>query len=266
MWRAPRTIAQAMSMAGPLSDILDLIREYESKAAGEYNATGGRSLNGTRTLLSALGLPLPTKMTVGDILKNQRRWYNRAANTTAVGAYQIIQSTFKLATSGMNVPLDLPFEPQVQDGYAVWLLLSKVKSIRPYLNRPSPATLDSALKGLAAEWASFPVDAGGATFTGGAGGVNPARVSATRYTRARKAFQIAAGQPVDRPMTAVASATPRDTFSGQDVRKLQGFLIYRGASIAVDGLWGPQTQRAWERFGGGKGPAVVLAQSETAFA
>jgi len=254
-------------MAGPLSELLALIRRYESTSAGEYDATGGRSLIGTRTLLASLGLPLPTRMTVGQILDNQRRWYNRAANTTAVGGYQIIQSTFRLATSAMKVPADVTFEPQIQDGYAIWLLLSKVRSVRPYLNNPSDATLKAAMRGIAAEWASFPVDATGVTFTRGKGGTNPARVPANRYTNTVTALAAAAGvkTPPAAP-TAVAVLTPQQKFSGDEVRRLQGYLIYRGASIKVDGLWGPLTQRAWNRYAGETGPTAVLEQSRTAFA
>lgn len=52
--------------------------------------------------------------------------------------------------------------------------------------------------------------------------------------------------------------------SVEEVRRLQQMLRVRGHNIAVDGIWGPQTQKAWEAFQKSRNDRVALQQLHAA--
>ena len=105
---------------------------------------------------------VPTEMTIGEIQELQKKMA-RELGSSAVGKYQILQSTLGDAVKALGLPKDTVFTRDVQDQIAMWLL-----NRRGYSEYKSGSKTSSQfLKSLAQEWASVPSTVGGRSFYDG---------------------------------------------------------------------------------------------------
>lgn len=106
-----------------------------------------------------------TTMTVGQVLDFQKTMKGDGRESTAVGKYQIINSTLKGLIDEMNIPKTAKFDEAMQDRMALALLerrgLSEYKS--------GKLTPKKFAQNLSKEWASLPKDETGASFYEGVG-------------------------------------------------------------------------------------------------
>lgn len=138
--------------------ILNLIKQHESRH--NYNIIYGGS---TRPL---------TSWTVQRVLEFQRSWITQGAKSSAVGAYQFINSTLERLVSKLGVSRSSTFDFQLQDRLALELL--KERGLERYLQgRMSRAQF---MLNLSKEWASLPRDNSGLSYYDG-DGLNKALVN-----------------------------------------------------------------------------------------
>lgn len=121
----------------------------ESKG-GDYNiVVGGTSAN-------------LTSMTLGEVLQFQSQMKSsKKYPSTAVGKYQIIQSTLEGAIKTMGLDLNEKFDEKMQERiFKEYLIGSKRKNVSAYLNGTVPDTpenLQKAQMDMAMEFASYGV-------------------------------------------------------------------------------------------------------------
>ena len=175
-------------IAPPMRPLLDLIAEGE----GDYTSVNrGRAGDTPAGWVEAeLGRPI-TEMSIRELRGHQggeddRCWLGDApgaAGLFAVGRYQLIPCTLRLALRGAaGVPLDAPFDASAQDALGTWLVLVKRRALGAYLLGQSE---DMGIAGqqLAMEFASVPIqvptgrcDRGQSYYCGDRAG-NAARIS-----------------------------------------------------------------------------------------
>lgn len=119
-------------------------------AGGDYNIVVG----GSRANL--------TSMTIGEVLQFQQQMRaSKKYPSTAVGNYQIIDTTLKGAVESLGLNLNDKFDKSMQDRiFKEYLIGKKRKGISDYLNanvEDSPKNLERAQMQLAMEFASYGV-------------------------------------------------------------------------------------------------------------
>jgi len=105
-----------------------------------------------------------TKMTVDQVLalQDQRRKKGlKKGESTAVGAYQIVQSTLKEKIAQLKIQGDQMFDKDLQDQLADSLI--KQAGYDEYAANPTPDAKKAFVKRLSGIWAGIPKDAGGQT-------------------------------------------------------------------------------------------------------
>ena len=141
--RTHRALLLSQATGGDTNLFLDLVKNKESKAYGEYDAmnTGGedegRVAFGSANSKDVLEKPL-TQMTLAEVMEVQkdRVW--------AAGAYQIIPGTLKELVRQLGLDLDAKFDKQMQDSLAMALYRRRVAD---YGTNPQ-----SLMRGLRLEW------------------------------------------------------------------------------------------------------------------
>ncbi len=123
---------------GPL---LGLIADVESK--GNYNAYFGNAANSSINF---------TTMTIGQVLDWQTKFINQGNPSSAVGRYQIVNTTLSGLVYQHAINRDELYDQKMQDKLAV-KLLERRGSIA-YVN--DELTRDQFAANLAKEWASLP--------------------------------------------------------------------------------------------------------------
>jgi len=105
-----------------------------------------------------------TKMTVDQVLalQDQRRKKGlKKGESTAVGAYQIVQGTLKEKIAQLKIQGDEMFDKDLQDRLADSLI--KQAGYEEYAANPTPDAKKAFVKRLSGLWAGIPKDAGGQT-------------------------------------------------------------------------------------------------------
>jgi hypothetical protein len=123
----------------------DLVKQGESKSAGEYNAynkgKAGDSLGSKKLNL--------TEMKLNDIMQMQSE-----KKIFAVGAYQIIPKTLQGIKKQMNLTGEETFNESLQDKMFNHLAMQK-KSYREYMKTGDESLLKDAASELSGIWAAF---------------------------------------------------------------------------------------------------------------
>ena len=206
LWRADGSPAapSAGNLFDHLRPLLDLI------AAGEGNYT---SINRGRAGDTPGGVPELTRMTIAEVqAKQQLAWF-------AVGRYQFIPETLKMAVQAAGFTGNDVFSPEVQDWLAVALLLGgKRPKLRDYLQGKAVSLEDAQLE-LAKEWASIPMADGRGFYDGDSAG-NRATAKVAEVQRALKqARESLAGRTLPQlrlPAQQTSPPAPASCPAGQE--------------------------------------------------
>lgn len=179
-WRAQGSPAAAPNPFAAVRPLLDLIAEGE----GNYS-----SVNRGRAGDTPAGWPGLEQLTIGQVQQLQRE-----GTLFAVGRYQFIPETLRLAVAAAGFTSTDLFNAEAQDWLAVALLLGgKRPALRDYL-QGCDVSLEAAQLDLAKEWASIPQANGKGVYDGDAAG-NRATAKVARVQSALKAARAGlAGQ------------------------------------------------------------------------
>lgn len=121
--------------------LLDVIAKAESK--GNYNAHFGNAANSSVDF---------TKMSVAQVLQWQSDFVQQGNASSAVGKYQIINTTLSGLVRQLGIDAKQPFDKQTQDSLAIALL--ERRGAEKYIN--SEITREEFAANLAKEWAGLP--------------------------------------------------------------------------------------------------------------
>jgi len=172
-WRAQGSPAEpAPNPFAAVKPLLDLI------AAGEGDYT---SVNRGKAGDTPAGWPGLDRLTIGAVqeLQTDRTLF-------AVGRYQFIPETLRMAVAAAGFQSSDVFSPETQDWLAVALLLGgKRPALRDYLQGKN-VTIEAAQLDLAKEWASIPTAEGRGVYDGDSAG-NRATAKVTKVQSALKA-------------------------------------------------------------------------------
>lgn len=205
LWRAKGSPATAPSTAqqqiDALAPLLALIR------AGEGTYT---SVNRGKAGDTPAGLPTLITLSLGQVMTTQA-----AGSYFAVGAYQFIPDTLKMAANAAGIGNTVVFNENTQDRLAVALLLGgKRPTLRDYLLGKNN-DLEGAQLDLAKEWASIPDHRGRGYYDGDSAG-NQATAKASKVRNALVAARRRLATPkLDIPAQQSAKVTPSSPFSTQ---------------------------------------------------
>lgn len=151
--------------------LLSLIGKVESNS--NYNAHFGNPTNSQVKF---------TDMTVSEVLTWQNNFVNNGSPSSAVGKYQIINSTLQGLVAKLDIPSDQKFDEATQDKMAIALL--EKRGVEQYVNNEITETEFAA--SLAKEWAALPKVTGEnpeASYYDG-DGLNKARVDSKEVIKA----------------------------------------------------------------------------------
>lgn len=121
--------------------LLDLIAQAESD--GNYNAYFGNSTNSTVQF---------TKMSIAEVMEWQQEYVAKGSPSSAVGRYQIIDSTLAGLVKEKNFDTRRKFDEATQDKMAIALL--ERRGVQAYLKNELSEKEFAA--NLAKEWAGLP--------------------------------------------------------------------------------------------------------------
>lgn len=121
--------------------LLQLIADVESK--GNYNAYFGNARNSKVDF---------TKMTVSQVKQWQEDYVKQGAASSAVGRYQIIDTTLDGLVRQLRIDTNERFDQDLQDKMAIALL--ERRGAEDYVNKE--LTQDEFAANLAKEWAALP--------------------------------------------------------------------------------------------------------------
>ncbi len=121
--------------------LLDVIAKAESK--GNYNAYFGVPTNSSVDF---------TRMSIAQVIQWQRDFLQQGNASSAVGRYQIIDSTLSGLVRQLGVDTAKPFDAHTQDMFAIALL--ERRGALEYVNNEITAQQFAA--NLAKEWAGLP--------------------------------------------------------------------------------------------------------------
>lgn len=151
--------------------LLDVIGRAESK--GNYNAYYGNAANTSVKF---------TDMTIGDVMKWQRDFVQQGSLSSAVGKYQIIDSTLAEVVDQAGIGKDQKFDETTQDQLA--LVLLERRGANEYVSKE--LTREQFAHNLAKEWAGLPKVIGdnpGDSYYS-SDGINKSRVSVEEVIKA----------------------------------------------------------------------------------
>lgn len=121
--------------------LLQLIASAESD--GNYNAYYGNAANTEINF---------TTMTIQQVLDWQHMHIQKGNSSSAVGKYQIINTTLANLVRSLSIPLDQQFDAQTQDRLAIALI--ERRGARAYVN--NEISKEAFAANLAKEWAALP--------------------------------------------------------------------------------------------------------------
>ena len=232
-WRSEGSPAAAPNPFAAVNPLLDLIAAGE----GDYD-----SVNRGKAGDTPAGWPGLEKLTIGAVQQLQRD-----RTLFAVGRYQFIPETLRMALEAAGFSASDLFSPETQDWLAVALLLGgKRPVLRDYLLGKN-VSIEAAQLDLAKEWASIPQANGRGVYDGDSAG-NRATAKVTRVQSALKAARAGlAGRtlpqlrlPDEKPAKpAGQTLLTVPFFSQHDNASGQGFRECASSSAAmVAAFWG----------------------------
>jgi hypothetical protein len=127
--------------AASCQPLLNLIATFES--GGNYNAYYGHSRNSTINF---------TNMSIADVMKWQNEYVANGSPSSAVGRYQIINTTLSGLVQRLGIQPHQKFDKGMQDRMAVALL--EKRGANEYVNQELSKKEFAA--NLAKEWAALP--------------------------------------------------------------------------------------------------------------
>jgi len=197
IWAASTPPKPAQPSARPLEPLLALIRSGEGSYESVNRGRAGDTPGGWKGL---------TAMTVAQVMQAQAD-----GHVFAVGAYQFIPSTLKIAVDVAKIPGSAAFSPEVQDRLAEVLILGgKRPNLRDYLIGAT-GNLEAAQLDLAREWAAIPGPNGRGVYDGDRAG-NRAGLSVGATQAALMAARANVLGPAA-PSPPKPTVTPRSPFS-----------------------------------------------------
>lgn len=137
------------------------ILNFISSGEGGYGASNRGTINdeiiGSELGTTVRGGKELTSMTLGEIMRYQKiKDPNNPNRLFAVGAYQLIPETLKIAMKGAGFSENTVFTPDVQDQLGMELLIgSKRPKLAAYIKGESD-DIESAMLDFSKEWASAP--------------------------------------------------------------------------------------------------------------
>jgi muramidase (phage lysozyme) len=154
---APQPAKPPANQAQQMQNIRNLIQRAEITPGAEnpYDIQQGEGKKAAVEL---------TKMTVDQVLalQDQRRKKGlKKGESTAVGAYQIVQGTLKEKIAQLKIQGDEMFDKDLQDRLADSLI--KQAGYDEYAANPTPDAKKAFVNRLSGLWAGIPKDAGGQT-------------------------------------------------------------------------------------------------------
>lgn len=123
------------------TQLLDVIAKAESK--GNYNAYFGNPGNSSIDF---------TKMSIAQVLEWQADFVRQGNASSAVGKYQIIDTTLSELVRRLAIDVNQPFDKRTQDSLAIALL--ERRGAEDYINKE--VTSQEFASNLAKEWAGLP--------------------------------------------------------------------------------------------------------------
>jgi muramidase (phage lysozyme) len=135
--------------SGVVGKLLDYIGKHES--GGNYNVLVGGKTN-----------PDLSNMTIGEVMQFQKKMKEDGHESTAVGKYQIINSTLGGLVKAGFANIDDKFDASTQDKLAVGLL--KQRGLDNYMSGKLDA--NTFADKLSMEWASLPYHTGSSYYAG----------------------------------------------------------------------------------------------------
>ncbi|KQR67865.1 hypothetical protein [Rhizobium sp. Leaf341] len=172
---------------------IDMATNKETSAFGQFmteimGAESGNNYNAFHGNGSNQSIRF-TDMSIGDVLKWQSsgEWKRLGGKSSAVGKYQIIESTLKDTVRASGIDLDTKFTPAVQDKLIMFRLFD-TRKMADYLDGKI-SDEDMVDKHLAAEFAGLKTTSGKGMYDGD--GLNKASLSARRTIAALQQFKAA---------------------------------------------------------------------------
>lgn len=272
------------------NELLDLIKKGESGAAG-YNAYN-RGTHGKMVIPANQRIDF-SEMTIEELQRRQNLpkgdppdfSYDRVF---AVGKYQIIPDTLKLAVNHLQLKGDEKFSQETQDRiFSEYLIVSKRKAIHGYITNDPAYSLDSARRALSEEWASFPDPRKPGTQSyypapNRAHITHDEVIDALNNMKRQYADRITDGLDKESAWRVVTrgESARADSVQTSTVERIQqnlnalGFTDARGQALGIDGVRGKSTNEAIAAFqrqtglpselSGQQTPAGLLAATEVA--
>lgn len=240
LWRAQGSPAApspgSWVALGAVKPLLDLIAAGE----GDYN-----SVNRGRAGDTPGGWPGLERLTIGEVQRLQG-----AGTLFAVGRYQFIPETLKIAVAAAELKTSDLFSPTNQDRLGLALLIGgKRPDLRDYLQGKN-VSIEAAQLDLAKEWASIPMANGWGFYDGdSAGNRATAKVATVQAAlqAARKALSGAATPPAKPPTKSQLRLTRTDTTDNRGLVVLRLDLMEKGKATStmyvVSGAPGAQNFR-----------------------
>ena len=124
------------------NELLDLIGKVESRS--NYNAFFGNSSNNDIKF---------TEMTISEVLSWQDDFVKKGSASSAVGKYQILNTTLRDLIGKYNIDKNEKFNSENQDKLVIYLL--EKRGANKYVNKE--ITKSDFAKSLSQEWASLPI-------------------------------------------------------------------------------------------------------------
>jgi muramidase (phage lysozyme) len=156
--------------------LLDLVASVESK--GNYNAHFGNATNSNIDF---------TNMTIHEVLKWQSNFVSQGNFSSAVGRYQIVNTTLSGLVRQLGLSVDQKFNSDTQDALAIALI--ERRGAEQYVNEE--ITKEQFAANLAMEWAALPKNSGDNPNDSyyASDGVNKALVDSAEVIRAIEKIQ-----------------------------------------------------------------------------
>jgi len=123
------------------SQLLNVIAKAESN--NNYNAYFGNASNSSIDF---------TNMSIADVMKWQSKYIQKGSASSAVGRYQIINTTLGGLVRQLGINTSNKFDKPMQDAMAIALL--ERRGAESYINRE--ITRDQFAASIAKEWAGLP--------------------------------------------------------------------------------------------------------------
>ena len=142
--------------------LLSFIASGEGKYNSSNKGTSGNRIVGSTHNTKIDGKTLP-QMTVGEVMNHQA-----SGSVFAVGRYQIIPDTMKMAVARAGVSSDDMFDSKTQDKLGLALIYNGQRPTLSGYLRGDNDNVQGAMLDLAMEWASAPNPSTGRSYYGGA--------------------------------------------------------------------------------------------------